>query len=263
MADLKALIFDVDGTLAETERDGQRVAFNQTFKAAGLDWHWSIPLYGQLLSVSGGKERMRYYLKREQPPLPDGIDINRLIPDLHRTKTQHYRALVESGQIQLRSGIRRLLVSARAKGIRLAIATTSHLDNALALLETTLGPDAPSWFEVIAAGDIVPHKKPAPDIYQYVLDKLQLSSKHCLVFEDTEHGLVSANGVGLRTVITVNDYTRQQNFANAAQVLEHLGEPGQPTRALAGPALSKGYFNLAAAERLLEPSPAYQPKVAA
>ncbi|MDA0268810.1 MAG: HAD family hydrolase [Cyanobacteria bacterium] len=252
MADLKALIFDVDGTLAETERDGHRVAFNQTFGAAGLDWHWSIALYGQLLNVTGGKERIRYYLELEQPLLPAGVDITALIADLHQAKTQRYRALVESGQVQLRPGIRRLIASARAAEIRLAIATTSHFDNAIALLETTLGPDSPSWFEVIAAGDVVPHKKPAPDIYHYVLEKLQLNPAHCLVLEDTDHGLMSAHGAGLTTVITVSNYTRQQNFATAGQVLEHLGEPGQPTQVLAGPALAKGYFDLATAERLLD-----------
>ncbi len=252
MADLKALIFDVDGTLAETERDGHRVAFNQTFGAAGLDWHWSIARYGQLLNVAGGKERIRYYLKLEQPQLPAGVDIKTLIAELHQAKTQRYRALIESGQIQLRPGIRRLIAAARGAGMRLAIATTSHPDNALALLETTLGPDSPHWFEVIAAGDVVPHKKPAPDIYHYVLEKLGLSSSQCLVLEDTEHGLMSADGAGLKTVITVSNYTCQQDFATAAQVLEHLGEPDQPTQVLAGPTLVSDYFDLVAAERLLE-----------
>lgn len=255
MADLKALIFDVDGTLAETERDGHRVAFNQTFEAAGLDWHWSIAHYGQLLNASGGKERMRYYLELAQPQRPAGVDITALIADLHQAKTQRYRALVESGQMQLRPGVKRLIESARARHIRLAIATTSHPDNALALLETTLGPDAPSWFEVIAAGDIVPHKKPAPDIYHYVLEQLGLPPTQCLVLEDTEHGLASANGAGLPTVITVSNYTRHQDFAAAAQVLDHLGEAAQPAQVLAGPALVKDYFDLAAAEQLLTRNP--------
>ncbi|NJN21133.1 MAG: HAD-IA family hydrolase [Leptolyngbya sp. RL_3_1] len=252
MADLKALIFDVDGTLAETERSGHRVAFNQTFQAAGLDWHWSVDLYGRLLNVAGGKERIRFYLSLAQPPLPPGTDIDQLVLDLHRAKTQHYRTLVEAGHIHLRPGVRRLIQSAREAHVRLAIATTSHLDNALALLETTLGPEAPDWFEVIAAGDIVPHKKPAADIYRYVLAKLQLDPNHCLVFEDTEHGLTAATAAGLTTVITVNSYTHRQNFAAAASVLNHLGEPDQPGLILAGPPLPHTYFDLAAAVQVLD-----------
>jgi HAD superfamily hydrolase (TIGR01509 family) len=252
VADLKALIFDVDGTLAETERSGHRVAFNQTFQAAGLDWHWSVDFYGKLLNVAGGKERIRFYLNLAQPPLPPATDIDQLILDLHQAKTRRYRTLVEAGHIHLRPGVRRLIQSAREAHIRLAIATTSHLDNALALLETTLGPEAPNWFEVIAAGDIVPHKKPAADIYHYVLAKLQLDPSHCLVFEDTEHGLTAASEAGLTTVVTVNSYTHHQKFTAAASVLNHLGEPDQPGLILAGPTLPRPYFDLAAAGQLLD-----------
>ncbi|MEM0980244.1 MAG: HAD-IA family hydrolase, partial [Cyanobacteria bacterium P01_H01_bin.58] len=134
----------------------------------------------------------------------------------------------------------------------LAIATTSRLENALALLRTTLAPDAPDWFDVIAAGDIVPHKKPASDIYHYVLDKMALPAEACLVFEDTEHGLTAAAGAGLKTVVTVNDYTHKQDFTQATLVLNHLGDPDNPCRILNGKTTTPSpYFDLATGEALL------------
>lgn len=251
MATLKALIFDVDGTLAETERDGHRVAFNQTFQSAGLDWHWSVELYGELLQVAGGKERIRFYLEHYSPPTPAVADWQTFIADLHRAKTIRYTTLLKSGSIQLRPGVRRVIQTAKEAGVRLAIATTSRLENALALLETALAPEAPQWFDIIAAGDIVPHKKPAPDIYHYVLDQMALPADHCLVVEDSEHGLAAATAAGLTTVVTVNDYTRTQDFTQASLVLSHLGDPDQASKVLAGSPLSDPYFTLAGAESLL------------
>ncbi len=251
MANLRALIFDVDGTLAETERDGHRVAFNQTFEAAGLDWHWSTKLYGELLQVAGGKERIRFYIERYAPPLPAIRNWSRFIAELHKTKTRRYMSILKSGDIQLRPGVRRVIEAARKEQMLLAIATTSRLENALALLKTTFGPDAPKWFDVIAAGDIVPRKKPASDIYLYVLDKMALTADQCLVVEDTEHGLAAATGAGLTTVVTVNGYTRNQDFSKAATVLSHLGEPDEPFEILAGKEVPQTCFDLDMASALM------------
>jgi len=235
---LKALIFDVDGTLADTERDGHRIAFNQAFADAGLDWHWDVPLYGELLAITGGKERMRHYLDRHRRdwPRPSGLDA--LIARLHAAKTAHYTALLARGGIPLRPGVRRLLDSARAAGLRLAIATTTTPANVSALLRHALAADAESWFEIIGAGDVVPAKKPAPDIYHYVLARMQLAPGECLAFEDSENGLRAARAADLKTVITVNDYTRDHDFTGAAIVLDHLGEPDRPFTVLAGPAVN-------------------------
>ena len=250
MNELRALIFDVDGTMADTERDGHRVAFNRAFAEAGLDWEWDVSLYGDLLAVAGGKERIRFYLNNYRSDFTAPANFDQFIADLHAAKTKHYQQLVEAGAIPLRLGVKRLLQEARSQEIRLAIATTSALSNVIALLQLSLAFDAPDWFEVIAAGDIVPAKKPAPDIYQYVLDKMGLSAPDCIAIEDSLHGLIAATTIGIKTVITINDYTQSQNFTDAALVLNHLGEPVQPFDVIAGDAGDMNYLNLELLRRL-------------
>lgn len=173
---LHALIFDVDGTLADTERDGHRVSFNRAFASARLDWDWSVELYGELLAVTGGKERIRFYINQYKPQFEPPADLDKFIANLHAAKTEHYKQLIATGAIPLRPGVKRLIEEARTQKMRLAIATTTALPNVIALLQHAIAPDAPEWFEVIAAGDIVPEKKPAPDIYYYVLQAMNLSA---------------------------------------------------------------------------------------
>lgn len=221
---IQALVFDVDGTLAETERDGHRPAFNTAFAEHGLDWHWDEGLYGELLAVTGGKERIWHYVKRNAPQLLDDPSFPELVKKLHRTKTAHYVRIVEQGGLPLRPGIARLIDEARRAGIRLAIATTTSPENVDALLRASLGPDSPSWFEVIGAGDMVPAKKPAPDIYQWVIERLGLPASACLAIEDSKNGLKSALTAGLPCLITRGEYTREQDFTGACCALDDLGE---------------------------------------
>ncbi|TDY02597.1 HAD family hydrolase [Thiohalophilus thiocyanatoxydans] len=234
MAELAALLFDVDGTLSNTERDGHRVAFNRAFAEAGLDWEWDVATYGALLSITGGKERMRHYLEQYQPAATLPGDPTEWIAELHQAKTRHYETLLGEGGIPLRPGVERLLREAREAGYRLAIATTTTPANVTALLENAVGPDALQWFEVIAAGDVVPAKKPAPDIYEYAMAKMGLEPARCIAFEDSHNGILASKGAGLKTIITVNDYTRDHDFDNAELVLDSFGEPQQPFRVLSG-----------------------------
>lgn len=244
MNKLSTLIFDVDGTLAETERDGHRIAFNRAFKAAKLDWEWNVSLYGKLIEVAGGKERIDFYIREYQPHFQPPIPLNEFIAQLHQSKTQYYQEVLTQNPIPLRPGVKRLLKEAKANGIRLAIASTAAYPNVIALLENSLNLDAVSWFEIIAAGDIVPQKKPAPDIYYYVLEKMQISPAECIVFEDSQQGLLAASQAGLKTVVTVNEYTKNQDLTGATLVLNHLGEPDLPFTVITGDTHGKTYLDL-------------------
>ncbi len=252
MAKLEALIFDVDGTLADTERDGHRIAFNRAFGEAGLDWEWSVTLYGSLLSVTGGKERIRHYLEHFNRAFERPADLDGFIADLHRSKTRHYMAMMAEGAIPLRPGVRRLLDEARDAGVRLAIATTTTPRNVSALIDSTLPVDALDWFEVIGAGDIVPKKKPAPDIYTWVLETMGLPPERVIAFEDSGHGVTSAMASGIKhIVVTVNDYTVGQDFSAATVVLNNLGGPDAHAEPMMGPAPAHGIVDMAYLQALM------------
>ncbi len=243
--ELKALIFDVDGTLADTERDGHRVAFNAAFDEYGIGWNWDVELYGKLLAVTGGKERMKFYAEEflHNKNLPDNFE--QLVPELHAAKTRHYTELLSTGAIPLRPGVERLLKEALQENLRLAIATTTTPENVTALLEHTLGSESLDWFEVIAAGDIVPEKKPASDIYDYALKEMNLAADECIAFEDSRNGILSSMGADLPTIIAVNGYTHDHDFSGALLVLDNLGEPGQPFTVLQGNADNHTYVDCA------------------
>lgn len=248
---LKALIFDVDGTIAETERDGHRVAFNLAFSQVGLPWQWNIESYGDLLAIAGGKERLLYYINHFQPNFQPKIALDEFIAELHKLKSQYYRQLLTENAIPLRPGIKRLISQARQEGIKLAIASTAAVANVTALIETALAKEALTWFEVIAAGDMVKKKKPAPDIYLLTLEKLGLKASECLVIEDSNQGLKAAVMASLKTVITVNEYTKNQDFQEAALILNHLGEKKLPFQVIKGDISNKNYFDLELANSLL------------
>ena len=221
---LKALVFDVDGTLADTE-SVHRAAFNQAFAALGLDWHWDETLYTALLEISGGKERMLHYCAQRLPGQNElcGMALPEAITRLHARKTQAYEAAVQGGALQLRPGVLALLQEARSQGLLLAIATTTSPANIAALLGRALGPHWRSYFSAIGDAATAPHKKPHPQVYLQVLAAMGLEPAQCLAFEDSGNGLQASRAAGLATVITPTHYTAHHDFTGALQVLPDLG----------------------------------------
>lgn len=216
---VSALIFDVDGTLAETE-EAHRRAFNETFASRGIDWDWSQEDYRELLKTTGGKERMARHRDEVGFGPSDGE-----IADLHKLKTARYVEIIASGEVPLRPGVAELIEAARMAGLPLAIATTTNRPNVDALIRATMNAEPGSIFEAIAAGDEVKAKKPAPDVFALALSRLDLPAEACIAFEDSEMGLRSAQGAGLRVVLTPSAYTDGGDFSSADWIIPDLSHP--------------------------------------
>jgi HAD superfamily hydrolase (TIGR01509 family) len=233
-----ALIFDCDGVLADTERFGHLPAFNATFREFGLPVEWSVEEYGELLQIGGGKERMATLLT------PAFVEANGLptnpeaqageLARWHQRKTAIYTEMVKHGKLPARPGIRRVIGAAQDAGWTLAVCSTSAEASVRAILDNAIGPERAARFDLVLAGDVVPRKKPAPDIYQLALERLAASPTSVLVVEDSRNGLLAATGAGLRCLVTVNGYTEQEDSREAVIVVSSLGEPGgEVTRILA------------------------------
>jgi HAD superfamily hydrolase (TIGR01509 family) len=223
----EALIFDVDGTLADTE-EVHRQAFNLAFGVCRLDWSWDAPLYGELLQVTGGKERIASYIERLAMTATERRDLHSLIPEIHRAKTRLYKELIQVGHVRPRAGVRRLMMEAREAGIRVGLATTTSHENVEPLIAAGFGWRALQWFDAIAAGDVVVRKKPAPDIYNVALKSLGVDPAHAIAVEDSAIGVASAKAAGLFTVATPSTWTVTQDFTAADLLLSSLGDPAQP-----------------------------------
>ena len=225
---IKALIFDCDGVLVDTERDGHRVGFNRAFAQMGIDAEWDVELYGKLLLVAGGKERMRAYF--DEYGWPEGADSaearDALIVALHKLKTEITSGLVAEGGLPLRPGIARIVDEAIAAGVRLGVCTTSNPKFIDAVLDL-FGPERKAKFDFVHAGDVVAKKKPAPDIYLLALETLGLPAHACMVIEDSRNGLLAARGAGLPTLVTTSTYTVDEDFTGAVKVVPELGD--EPT----------------------------------
>ena len=214
---VEALIFDVDGTLAETE-EVHRIAFEQAFAEDGLDWRWDVELYRDLLRVTGGKERIRHFVATSDVA-PIGEE---RVVRLHLRKNEIYGELVRAGGAQPRPGVRALIERARAAGLRLALATTTSRTNVEALIEGSFATLGPNPFAPVVAGEDVAVKKPDPEAYVQALVRLGLPAAACLVFEDSWNGLRAATGAGLRTIVTPSLYTAHEDFTGAAAVVADL-----------------------------------------
>ena len=233
---IEALIFDVDGTLADTE-EAHRVAFNLAFERFQLGWNWSRDAYRQLLDITGGKERMRAYIDALAISAAERRRLIELVPALHTEKTRFYSSVVADGGVPLRDGVARLLGEARDAGCRLAIASTTTAVNIDALLGATLGPHGLDMFSVIACGDQVRAKKPAPDIFRLALANLGISASRAVALEDSANGLAAAVGAGLWTLVTPTFWTEGSDFSAAGLVLPTLGDPQKPLPGEPGGAL--------------------------
>jgi len=240
---LEALIFDVDGTMADTE-ELHRQAFNEAFFACGVDWRWGPALYAELLQITGGKERIAHYISRQQMSAAERGRLLRLIPQMHAAKTRLYRELVALGHLRPRAGVVRLMNEAREAGVKLAIASTTSPENVESLLSSSFGTDAPRWFDAIATGDVVVNKKPAPDIYTLALEQLGFSPHRAIAFEDSAIGVRSAKAAGVFTVATPSLWTIGQDFSPADLVLTSLADPDKPLYAADEQRVGAKYLSL-------------------
>ncbi len=222
---LQALIFDVDGTLADTER-AHMAAFNHAFREIGLDWVWDEALYTELLNISGGKERILHFWKQVNPGVKtlNAQDLNDRIDRIHQLKTAAYENAVNQGEVSLRPGVLKLMDEALAAGLQLAIATTTSPVNIAALLRRAIGPDWRMNFSAIGDASTAPIKKPHPQVYLQMLDALQLPAAQCLAFEDSNNGLRAASAAGLATVVTPNSFTAHHDFTGALRVVADLSQ---------------------------------------
>jgi len=221
--ELQALIFDCDGVLVDTERDGHRVAFNQAFAEKGLDAEWDVSLYGQLLEVAGGKERMRHYFNANG--WPDNIaDRDDFIKGMHKLKTDCFMRIITSGQLPLRPGVARLVDEAIEGNVILAVCSTSNERAVTNVVERLLGPQRRSHFAAILAGDVVSKKKPDPEIYNLAAEQLNLDPARCVVVEDSRNGFLAAQAAGMHCIVTTNGYTEHEDFSQADLVVGELGE---------------------------------------
>jgi HAD superfamily hydrolase (TIGR01509 family) len=241
---LGAVLFDVDGTLADTERDGHRVAFNEAFEAAGLNYRWSVEEYGELLTTTGGRRRIERYLlsKGHSPPVASA-----LATQLHRDKTHRFASIVRSGNVQARPGMTELIFALRAESVATAVATTGTSDWVLPLLDVLFGLDA---FDVVVTGSDVTDLKPSPKVYQEVLARLHRSPTDAIAVEDSANGVQAARAAGLRCVAVVNPYTRDQDLSGAVAVLDDLARPGGVSVLRGDPRLRDG-LTVAALRRLV------------
>ena len=236
---LKGVIFDVDGTIADTEEIHRR-AFNQAFSDFNLDWHWSKPKYHELLYISGGKERIKLCLERDETIKKDG----EFIKELHKCKSENYRTMLLNSDIKLRPGIQRILNEAKVNKILLGIATNSSTANFTILMQKILGVDPKDFFSTIVTSDIIVDKKPSSEVYIRALSNLELSPDDCIAIEDTTNGNTSALNAGLPTVITTHAYTIDNDFTGSSLVINNLGEPNNKFLSSNDYNCKKGYVDI-------------------
>jgi HAD superfamily hydrolase (TIGR01509 family) len=258
----RVLIFDCDGVLADTERDGHLVAFNQMWREEGVNWQWTVEQYAEKLKIGGGKERIASLGRdadfRAAFAVPDSDEAwMAIVADWHKRKSEIFKDLVMSGAMPGRPGVKRLTRDALDRGWTLAVCSTSAQASVQAVLDSVVGKDLSARFAGVFAGDIVRAKKPAPDIYNYAADHLGIAHGDCVVVEDSGNGLQSATAAGMTCVITYNALTQGEDFSEAALVVSSLGEPGDPATVAANRSQARvsGMVTVADLEAILAGAP--------
>jgi HAD superfamily hydrolase (TIGR01509 family) len=249
MIRLEALLFDVDGTLVDTE-ELHRQAYNQTFVKFGFGWDWDVELYARLLSVSGGEGRIAHYIDLVDLPTSEKARLRRIVPAIHRIKTGCYGELVANKSVPLRPGVGRLITEARRAGLLIGLAASSASANVRRLIASAFGMDVGSAVDAIVCVDEVGRKKPAPDIYELLLTRLATPAHACVAFEDSRNGMLAAKAAGLRTVVTPTRWTAAQKFEEADLILPRLGDPTQPLDGSVAGRIGASYLGLPQLESL-------------
>ena len=223
MSKIKAVFFDQDGVIIDTERDGHRVSFNMTFKEFGFTDEWSVEYYHELLQIAGGKERMKHHAQTKgfsKPIKPEELD--ELVKAMHKRKTALFVELIETGKLPLRPGIHRFMKEAMAAGLKIAVCTTSNEQAAKAITGKILSDIK---FELVLAGDVVEKKKPDPEIYNLALSKLGLKPDEVMVVEDSKNGVKASKAAGIQTIVTTNHYTEKEDVEAGDIIVTCLGDP--------------------------------------
>jgi HAD superfamily hydrolase (TIGR01509 family) len=253
----RTLVFDCDGVLADTERDGHLVAFNQMWRERGVNWQWTLDQYAVKLRIGGGKERIASLACDDDFRAAYAVPASEeawlaTVADWHKRKSEIFKQLVMSGALPGRAGVQRLAREAREQGWTLAVCSTSATASVQAVLDAVMGKELAGAFAGVFAGDIVQAKKPAPDIYNYAADTLGIAHRDCVVVEDSRNGLLAATAAGMACIVTQNALTEGEDFSEAALVVDSLGDPGEPARVVANrsPARPSGMITVADLEAI-------------
>ncbi len=248
---LSAVLFDVDGTIAETE-DLHRKSFNESFKEFNLDWFWDEAIYKELINVGDGSERIEYYIKRAWPEMMEYKNLTKYINSIHKVKNEIFEDHILESEISPRPGVARLINELKENNIRMAIVSSNSEANLLTLFKKGLNIDPNSTFDLIAHGECTKNKRPSPEIYEWILEKLRLPSQSCIAIEDSLRGLESAKNANIKVLVTPSTFTLDEDFSNAQLVVSNLGEKDFPFKTIKGNDFGSKVVNFELLENLVK-----------
>mgnify|MGYP001422145794 FL=1 len=248
---LSAVLFDVDGTIAETE-DLHRKCFNESFKEFNLDWFWDEAIYKELINIGDGKERIEHYIKRAWPEMLEYKNLTKYINSIHKVKNELFEDYILESEINLRPGFKRLIKNLKANNVRIVSVSSTSEKNLITLFERGLNIDPGSTFDLIAHGDCTENKRPSPEIYEWILEKLRLPSQSCIAIEDSLRGVESARNANIEVLVTPSSYTKHENFKDAKVVVSDLGEEDRPFKKIRGNVFQHKYVDFELLSRIIK-----------